>query len=301
MLTPQDPHTPTTPREQVNHKFCHNAFLRETARQLGTRIDVLDALRSGQVPAAISELLCGPKCRDQLIGQLTQSADEAAARGATHEICHGYIVRALEELDMTDEEALGSLQSKKGPPEALEFICGPECHEKLIEILHENVTSGYADEYFFRNLDEPGGPRTIEDVLDDFKLTQGPLHQRIKTLIASLADTPGTGLLQSEVTSALKVAVNRKHDPLPKHLLKMANKSFKRAWMRRHGTESLKSLAPEDLPAPLVSEVKCRRCGKVPARLRHRIPQRLRSTDQLLACSVNRKELSAFQQSADPG
>ena len=274
MLTPQDPYTPT-PREQAYHEFCHDDFMREMDRQLGTRIDVLDALQSGQVPAAINELLCGPECRDQLIGQLILSADEAVARRATHETCHGYTFRALKKLDMTDEEALGSLQSKKVPPEVLEFNCGPECHEKLIESLRENVTSRYALEYFFRDLDEPSGPRTIEDVLDDFKLTQGPLDQRIKTLIASLADTPGTGLLQSEVTSALKVAVNRKHDPLPKHLLKMANKSFKRAWMRRHGTESLKSLAPEDLPAPLVSEVECRRCGKVPARLRHRIPQRL--------------------------
>ena len=300
MLTLQDPYTPT-PSEQVNHKFCHNAFLRETARQLGTRIDVLDALRSGQVPAAISELLCGPECRDQLIGQLTPLAAVAAARRATHESCHGYFFRALRELDMTVEEALGSLQRKQGPPEALEFICGPECHDELIESLRESVVSDYCLKYFLSDLDEPGGPRTIEDVLDYFKLKQGPLQERIKTLIAHIADTPGTELLQSEVTNALKAAVKRKHEPLPKNLLLMAKNSFERARMKRHGTEPLKPLEPEDLPAPWLSEVECRRCGMEPDRLRHRIPQRLRSTDRLLACSVNRRELSAFQQSAEPG
>ena len=300
MLTPQDPLTPT-PREQVNHKFCHNAFLRETSRRLGTRVDVLDALRRAQVPAAICELLCGSECRDQLIRQLTPLATVAAARAATHETCHGYFLRALRELDGTAEEGLGTLQSKQGPPEALEFICGPECHDELIEKLRESVTWDYCLKYFMSNLDEPGGPRAIEDVLDYFKLQQGPLHERIKTLIASIADTPGTDLLQSEVTSALKVAVNRKHNPLPKHLLKMANNSFKRARMSRLGTESLKPLKPEDLPAPLVSEVECRRCGIVPEPHRYQIPQLLRSTDRLLACSVNSRELSAFQQSAEPG
>ena len=300
MLTPQDPLAPT-PREQVNHELCHNAFLRETARQLGTRVDVLDALRRAQIPAAICELLCGAECRDQLIRQLIPLAAVAAARRATHETCHGYFFRALIELDMTVEEALGSLQRKQGPPEALEFICGPECHDELIEELRESVTSGYALEYFLSDLDEQRGPRAIEDVLDSMKLKQGPLHERIKTLIASIADTPGTDLLQSEVTSALKVAVNRKHNPLPKHLLKTANNSFKRARMSRLETEPLKPLKPEDLPAPLVSEVECRRCGIVPEPHRYQIPQLLRSTDRLLACSVNSRELSAFQQSAEPG
>ena len=212
---PSRPPCPT-PREQVNHEFCHNAFLREKNRRLGTRIDVLDALRSGQVPAAISELLCGPECRDQLIGQLTPLATVSAARAATHEACHGYFFRALRELDVTAEEGLATLRSKQGPPEALEFICGPECHDKLIESLRESATSDYCLKYFMSDLDEPGGPRAIEDVLDYFKLKQGPLHERIKTLIASIADTPGTELLQLKVTSALKAAVNRKHNPLPR-------------------------------------------------------------------------------------
>ena len=199
---------------------------------------------------------------------------------------------------MTAEEGLATLQSKQGPPEALEFICGPECHDGLIESLRASVTSDYCLKYFLSDLEEPGGPRAIEDVLDYFKLKQGPLHERIKTLIASIADTPGTELLQLEVTSALKAAVNRKHNPLPKDLLKMANNSFKRARMSRLGTEPLK---PEDLPAPLVSEVECRRCGIVPDPHRYQIPQLLRSTDRLLACSVNSRELSAFQQSAEPG
>ena len=275
--------------------------LRETSRRLGTRVDVLDALRRAQVPAAICELLCGSECRDQLIRQLTPLATVAAARAATHETCHGYFLRALRELDGTAEEGLGTLQSKQGPPEALEFICGPECHDELIEKLRESVTWDYWLGYFLSDLDEPRGPRSIEDVLDSIKVKQGPLHERIKTLIASIADTPGTELLQLQVTSALKVAVNRQHNPLPKALLKMANNSFKRARMKRPGTELLKPLRPVELPAPLVSEVECRRCDRVPDPHRYRIPHRLRSTERLLACSLDRRELSAFQQSAEPG
>ena len=282
MLTPQAPHTPT-PREQVNHKFCRNAFLRETTRRIGTRVDVLDALRREQIPAAICELLCGSECRDQLIRQLTASATVAAASAATHETCHSYFLRELREPDV-----LAALQSKQVPAEALKFICGRECHDKLIEKLRGSVTSAADFEYSLSDLDGRRGPRTIEDVLETFKLKQGPLHERIKKLIASIADTPGTELLQLEVTNALKVAVKRPHNPLPRDLLKMASKSFKSARVRRLGTEPLK---PLELPAPLVSEVECRRCGKVPDPLRHRIPQRQRSTERLLACSLDRKRL----------
>ena len=284
MLSPQSPHTPT-PREQVNHKFCHNTFLRETARRVGTRVDVLDALRREQVPAAICEHLCGSECRDQLIRQLTASETVATAKAATHETCHGYFLR---ELDWTAKDALAALQSK--PAEALEFICGPECQDKLIEKLRVNVTSAADLEYSLSDLDGRRGPRTIEDVLETFKLKQGPLHERIKKLIASIADTPGTEFLQLQVTDALKVAANRPHNPLPRDLLKMASKSFKSARMRRLGTEPLKPLKPVEIPAPLVSEVECRRCGKVPDPLRHRIPQRLRSTERLLACSLDRRD-----------
>ena len=231
MLTAQAPHTPT-PREQISHKFCHNTFLRETARRVGTRVDVLDALRREQVPAAICEHLCGSECRDQLIRQLTASETVATAKAATHETCHGYFLR---ELDWTAKDALAALQSK--PAEALEFICGPECQDKLIEELRVNVTSAADLEYSLSDLDGRHGPRTIEDVLETFKLKQGPLHERIKKLIASIADTPGTEFLQSQVTDALKVAVKRPRNPLPKHLLKMASKRFKSARMRRLGTE----------------------------------------------------------------
>ena len=284
MLTAQAPHTPT-PREQISHKFCHNTFLRETAKRVGTRVDVLDALRREQVPAAICEHLCGSECRDQLIRQLTASETVATAKAATHETCHGYFLR---ELDWTAKDALAALQRKQVPAEALKFICGRECHDKLIEKLRGSVTSAADFEYSLSDLDGRRGPRTIEDVLETFKLKQGPLHERIKKLIASIADTPGTELLQLEVTNALKVAVKRPHNPLPRDLLKMASKSFKSARVRRLGTELLK---PLELPAPLVSEVECRRCGKVPDPLRHRIPQRQRSTERLLACSLDRKRL----------
>ena len=284
MLTPQAPHT-STPREQVNYKFCHTAFLRETARRIGARVDVLDALRREQIPAAICELLCGSECRDQLIRQLTASATVAAASAATHETCHGYFLR---ELDGTAKDALAALQSK--PAEALEFICGPECQDKLIEKLRASVISAADFEYSLSDLDGRRGPRTIEDVLETFGLKQGSLHERIKKLIASIADTPGTELLQLQVTNALKVAVNRRHNPLPRALRKTASKRFKTARVRRVGTEPLKPLKPAEHPAPLVSEVECRRCGKVPDSLRHRIPQRLRGTERLLACSLDRRD-----------
>ena len=285
MLTAQAPHTPT-PREQISHKFCHNTFLRETAKGVGTRVDVLDALRREQVPAAICEHLCSSECRDQLIRQLTASETVATARAATHETCHGYFLR---ELDWTAKDALAALQRKQVPAEALEFICGPECQDKLIEKLRESVTSDVCLGYFLSDLDGRRGPRTIEDLLDTVKFKQGPLHERIKKLIASIADTPGTEFFQSQVTDALKVAVKRPRNPLPRHLLKMASKRFKRARMRRLGTEPLKPLKPVEIPTPLVSEVECRRCGRVPDPLRHRIPQRLRSTDRLLACSLDRR------------
>ena len=281
MLTAQPPHTPT-PREQISHKLCHNIFLREAARRVGARVDVLDALLREQVPAAICEFLCGSECRDQLIRQLTASATVAAASAATHETCHGYFLR---ELDGTAKDALAALQSK--PAEALEFICGPECQDKLIEKLRASVISAADFEYSLSDLDGRRGPRTIEDVLETFGLKQGPLHERIKRLIASIADTTGSELSQLEVTKALKDAANRPHNPLPRDLLKMASKSFKSARVRRLETEPLK---PLKLPAPLVSEVECRRCGKVPDPLRHRIPQRLRSTDRLLACSLDRRD-----------
>ena len=278
------PITPT-PRELVNHSFCHDAFLKETARRVGTRVDVLDALRREQVPETICEFLCGSECRDQLIRQLTASAAVADASAAAHETCHRYFLREMRELDV-----LAALQSKQVPAEALKFICGRECHDKLIEKLRGSVTSAADFEYSLSDRDGQRGPRTIEDVLETFKLKQGPLHERIKKLIASIADTPGTELLQLEVTNALKVAVKRPRNPLPKHLLKMASKRFKSARMRRLGTEPLKPLKPVEIPAPLVSEVECRRCGKVPDPLRHRIPQRLRSTDRLLACSLDRRD-----------
>ena len=79
-------------------------------------------------------------------------------------------------MDWTAKDALAALQRKQVPAEALEFICGPECQDKLIEELRGSVTSDDCRGYFLSDLERQRGPRTIEDVLDTFKLKQGPLH-----------------------------------------------------------------------------------------------------------------------------